>query len=169
MSKQGCKTLRKMFVFMALFPPLRTPNLRPGSPNPCSLRASPCLASSRNPLFPPPPPVSFLLPPAVVFQSARRGAAAAAAEEAAAVAAAAAAVLTFLAFLFSSLFAEQPHHASSRASLPLPLPVSFYVVYSTLLPSVPIPTPNNLSPLSAATDSPAGVSPHFCGATLMLH
>lgn len=58
MSKQGCKTLRKMFVFMALFPPLRTPNLRPGSPNlrspslhPGPPRASPCLASSRNPLF----------------------------------------------------------------------------------------------------------------------
>lgn len=144
MSKQGCKTLRKMFVFMALFPPLRTPNLpawitQPPLPSP---RASPCLASSRNPLLSPPPPVSFLLPPAVVFQSARRGAAAATAA-----AAAAAAVLTFLAFLFSSLFAEQPHHASSRASLPLPLPRFFLcrLLYPTTFspdpyPKQPLPT-----------------------------
>lgn len=48
MSKQGCKTLRKMFVFMALFPPLRA---LPPVP---STADAPRESLSRAP-FPPPP------------------------------------------------------------------------------------------------------------------
>lgn len=81
MSKQGCKTLRKMFVFMALFPPLRAP------PNPLELRSQITRPPppSRPLAFCSPPPAAlsrlakpsrrpflfYFLPSAIVFQSAR--------------------------------------------------------------------------------------------------
>lgn len=58
MSKQGCKTLRKMFVFMALFPPLRAlpPSVSPTRRRLYRRRASrrvlPCPTAR---LFPSPP------------------------------------------------------------------------------------------------------------------
>lgn len=74
MSKQGCKTLRKMFIFMALFPPLRA---LPPVP---STADAPRESLSRAPFplpsfaFFSPPPRSSLHSPtaAVVSRNARR-------------------------------------------------------------------------------------------------
>lgn len=67
MSKQGCKTLRKMFVFMALFPPLRA--LPSVSPTHAVVSIPPTRLATRSPvpLFPPsaPPPLG----PARIFFS----------------------------------------------------------------------------------------------------
>lgn len=67
MSKQGCKTLRKMFVFMALFPPLRA--LPSVSPTHVVVSIPPTRLATRSPvpLFPPsaPPPLG----PARIFFS----------------------------------------------------------------------------------------------------
>lgn len=77
MSKQGCKTLRKMLVFMALFPPLRALPLVPSTvPRRASRITLPCPFSL--PLSPPSPshprPDLLLYVPlsAAVSRSARR-------------------------------------------------------------------------------------------------
>lgn len=57
MSKQGCKTLRKMFVFMALFPPLRALPLVPSTVD------APRDALSRAPFLSPFAPFAFSPPP----------------------------------------------------------------------------------------------------------
>lgn len=145
MSKQGCKTLRKMFVFMALFPPpLRTSSssFLPPLPAPTSALdhpPPPCLVLSRllaksSSLF----LFYFLLPP--VFQNARGRS-----------------YFSCFSLLLSLLRGVTPPRVFPR--LASPSPMSFYVVYSTL-PSASIPTPNNLSPL-LSIDSPAGVPPTF--------
>lgn len=81
----------------------------------------------------------FLLPP--VFQNARGRS-----------------YFSCFSLLLSLLRGVTPPRVFPR--LASPSPMSFYVVYSTLLPSASIPTPNNLSPL-LGIDSPAGVPPTF--------
>lgn len=75
MSKQGCKTLRKMLVFMALFPPLRALPLVPSTVDAPreSLSRAPFLSPLVPVAFSPPPGSSSLCPPiAAVSRSARR-------------------------------------------------------------------------------------------------
>lgn len=153
MSKQGCKTLRKMFVFMALFPPpLRTssssflppppcPNLRPGS----STSSVPSLVSPpREILF----PLSFLLPPAARFPECAR---------------------PFLLFLlFSSPLPSSRSNPTTRLPAPrFPFPHVF--LCRLLYPTFSL-DPYSKQPLPTIEHRLAGgSSPHFCGATLMLH